>query len=230
MRQARADDHERRPRLRQLVARRAERRDVVGAEVLHLVDEDGDAALHVRGQRRDLGEQLDEVDLDVAGVGAAGADGDVDAGLPAVAQLRALGRRAQGERLEDAQHLVDAVGLGVAHGEVADRAVQRGGERAAEVGLRPRLDLARPPARADGHRAQLAEQHRLADAAQPGEHEAALGATAGHALEHDLERVELAVAACELGRSLPGAGGEGVAHGIHDRTVSGNLATDRRSG
>ena len=224
MRQARAHDHERRPRLRQLVARRAQRRDVVGAEVLHLVDEDGDAAPHVRGQRRDLGEQLDEVDLDVAGVGPAGADGDVDAGLPALAQLRALGRGAQRERLEDAQHLVDAVGVGVPHGEVADRAVQRGRERAAEVGLRPGLDLARPPARADGHRAQLAEQHGLADAAQTGEHEAALGAAAGHALEHDLERVELAVAAGQLGRPLTRAGGEGVAHGVHDRTVSGNLA------
>ena len=179
----------------------------------------------------DLGEQLDEVDLDVAGVGAAACA--TATSIPGCQRSRSFapsGARAQGERLEDAEHLVDAVGVVVADGEVADRAVQRGGERAAQVGLRPGLDLARPPARADRHRAQLAEQHRLADAAQAGEHEAALGAAAGDPLEHDLERVELAVAARQLGRPLPGAGGEGVAHGIHDRTVSGNLATNRRSG
>jgi hypothetical protein len=87
VRQARADDDQRQPLLRDLVAGRAEGRDVVRADVLHLVEEDRDSTAAVGGQPRDVREQLDQVDLDVARVGAAGQRRDVDAGLPAVAQL-----------------------------------------------------------------------------------------------------------------------------------------------
>ena len=68
------------------------------------------------------------------------------------------------------------------------------------------------------------EQHRLAHPAQPGQHQRALGAPAGDPLEHDVEGAQLLVAPGQLGRSLAGAGGVGVAHGVHDRTVSGSLA------
>ena len=68
------------------------RGDVVGLDVLHLVDEQGDAAADVGGDAGGVAEQLDQVDLHVAGVGAAGRGRDVDAGLPAVADLR-VGRR-----------------------------------------------------------------------------------------------------------------------------------------
>ena len=119
------------------------------------------------------------------------------------------------ERLEDAEGLLDAVRGAVADGEVADGAVQRGRERAAQVGVRAGLDLARAPAGADGHRAQLAQQHRLADPAQPGQHEAALRAPAGDPLEDDVERGQLLVAPGQLGRALAGAGGERVAHRVH---------------
>jgi hypothetical protein len=206
------------------MAGRAQRRDVVRAQVLHLVDEQGDAGAYVGGQVRDLGEQLDEIDLDVAGVGAAGGHGHVDAGLPAVAQLGSLGRGAQRERLEHAEDLLDPAGRAVADGDVADRPVQRGRQRAAQVRLGPGLDLAGAPAGADGHRAQFPQEHRLADAAQPGQDEAAFGTAPGDALEHDLERVQLAVPPRELGRPLAGAGGERVAHRVHARTVSAILA------
>ena len=63
------------------------RRDVVGLHVLHLVDEQRDAAADVGGHAGGVAEQLDEVDLHVAGVGPAGRGGHVDAGLPAVAHL-----------------------------------------------------------------------------------------------------------------------------------------------
>ena len=53
----------------------------------------------------------------------------------------------------------------------------------------------------------------------------AVGATRRDALEHDRELLQLAVTAGQLGRSLTGAGGVGVAHGVHDRTVSGCLAS-----
>jgi hypothetical protein len=212
------------------VAGRTQRRDVVRAQVLHLVDEDRDARSDVRGQPGDLGEQLDQVDLDVTGVGAPAARGDVDARLPALAQLRALRGGALRERLEDPQHLVDALGIVVAHREVADGPVQRGGQRAAQVRLGPGLDLARPPAGPDGHRAQLAEQHGLADPAQAGEHQAALRAAARDPLQHDLERVDLAVAPGQLGRALTCSGSERVPHGIHASDGIGDSRRNRRGG
>ena len=121
-------------------------------------------------------------------------------------------------------------GVVVPDGEVADRAVQRGGQRAAQVRLGPRLDLARPPAGADRQRAQLAEQHGLADPAQAGEHQAALGPPARDPLQHDLERVDLAVASGQLGRALTGSGSERVAHGIHASDGIGDSRRFRRSG
>ena len=87
-----ADDDQRRALLGQLVAGGADGRDVVGLHVLHLVDEQRDAAADVGGHAGGVAEQLDQVDLHVAGVGPAGGGGDVDARLPAVAHLR-VGRR-----------------------------------------------------------------------------------------------------------------------------------------
>ena len=113
------------------MAGRAERRHVLGVEVLHLVDEDRDLA-DVGGEAADVGEELDEVDLDVTGVGAAGHGRHVDAGLPAVAQLGGGGGLAQREGLDDAEHLVGhLVTAGMA--ELAHGLVGRGGE-----GLRSR--------------------------------------------------------------------------------------------
>ena len=88
----------------------------------------------------------------------------------------------------------------------------------------PGLDLAGAPGALDGQAAQRVEQHRLADAAQAGEHHAAVGTAGGDPFEGDLELLQLAVAAGQLGRALAGAGGVGVPDRVHDRTVSGCLA------
>ena len=112
-------------------------------------------------------------------------------------------------------------------GEVADRPVQCGAEWAPEVRTGAGLDLAGGPTALQGPRPQLAEQHGLADASQPGEHEAAFRSAAGDPLEQHVERVQLAVPAGELGRALTGAGGEGIAHGVHSVTISRSLALTR---
>ena len=62
-----------------------------------------------------------------------------------------------------------------APGELADRGVQRRGQRAARSAVGPGLELAGAPAAAHGRRAQRVEQHGLADSAQAGEHDRALG-------------------------------------------------------
>jgi hypothetical protein len=145
VRQARADDHERQARLADLVHGGAQRGHVVGPEVLHLVEEDRHAAAAVARQAADVHEQLDEVDLHVAGVRAARHDRHVDARLPAVPDL-GVGRVVpQREGLEHAEHVL---GLARGRAELPDGQVQRGGERPAQRLLRPCFDLARAPAAA----------------------------------------------------------------------------------
>jgi hypothetical protein len=162
-----------------------------------------------------VAEQLDQVDLHVAGVGPPGGGGHVDAGLPAVAHLGVRRCLSLGEGLEDAEHLLDRLLVAVARTQLAQRHVQGGGDRPAQRLLRPGLDLAGAPAARDGRRAQLVEQHGLADAAQPGEHQRAFRPAVRDALQHDVERRQLGVAAGQLGRALAGAGGVRVPHGIH---------------
>jgi hypothetical protein len=205
------------------VAGRAQRRDVVRLQVLDLVDEQRDAGADVRGQLGDVGEQLDEVDLDVPGVGPPLRGGHVDARLPPVAQLGVGLVGPQRERLQHPEHLFDPVRRPVPHGEVPDGPVQRGRQRPPQLGVRPGLDLARTPLVPHGHRPQLPEEHGLADPAQPGEHETAFGSPPRHPLQHHFEGFELTLAPGQLGRPLPGARREGVADGVHSAKLSAFL-------
>ena len=129
---------------------------------------------------------------------------------------------AVGERLDHPEHVLDAVGVGVA--ELADRLVQGAAQRAAQPLVGPGLQLAGAPAAAYGGGAQRVEQHRLAHAAQAGEHQRALRTALDHPLEHHVEGPQLLVAAGQLGRPLTGAGGVRVPDRVHDRTVSAGLA------
>jgi hypothetical protein len=197
------------------VAGGAQRGHVGRPEILHLVDEQGDAGAHVGGQRGGVGEQLHQVDLDVAGVGPPARRRHVDPRRPAVPQLRAGVVGAQGERLEHGQHLVDPVRVAVVRGQLTDGHVQGCGHRAAQGLIGPGLDLAGAPQPADRGRAQCVEQDGLADAAEAGEDEAALGTAAGHPLQHHVEGVQLTVAAGQLGRPLTCAGSVRVPHRVH---------------
>ena len=99
--------------------------------------------------------------------------------------------------------------------QLAQRHVQGRGDRPAQRLVGAGLDLAGAPAPGDRRGAQLVEQHGLADAAQPGEHQRALRPAARDPLEDDVEGRQLGVPAGELGRALAGAGGVGVPDGIH---------------
>ena len=123
---------------------------------------------------------------------------------------------------------VDPVGVAVPVRDLADRGVHGLGDRQPDRLVGAGLDLAGPPGPLDGLAAQRVEEHGLADAAQPRDDHAALGAAGGHPLEGDVELRQLAVAAGELGGSLAGAGGVRVPDRVHDRTVSGCLAIRRR--
>ena len=179
----------------------------------------------------DVGEQLDEVDLDVAGVG------------PAAARRRRRCRAASGRaawRRPAAERSANALRTPSTSSTRSGSRCRRRARGSPGAGRRtsgrrsdcvgPGLDLAGAPAGADRHRAQRVEQHGLADAAQAGEHQAALGPAARDPLEDDLERVELAVAAGQLGRPLTGAGGVRVAHRIHASDGIGESRRNRRSG
>src|SRR5690606_18877601 len=142
-------------------------------------------------------------------------------GVPPVAQLgtRLVLLR---ERLDDAQDVVELLAPGVA--QLAHGHVEGGGHRPAHALVGPRLVLAGPPPRPHRGAPQRVEQDGLAHAPQPGEDHRALGAAPLDAFEHDLEAMELLVAAGELGRPLAGAGGVGVSDRIHHRTVCRSLA------
>ncbi len=144
MREAGPDHDQRAAGLRQLVASGAERGDVGRAHVLHLVHEQGDAHGEVSRDRGRVGQQLGEVDLEVAGVGAAARRRDVDAQLRRIRPLR-RGRVTDGERLEHAEEVIDPVRRPVPGRELADRHVQRRGYGPPDRLVRPRLDLPRAP-------------------------------------------------------------------------------------
>ena len=91
VRQAGADHDQRPAGLGELVARRAQRGHVGRRNVLHLVDEQRDPDPEVGRHRRGVGQQLGQVDLQVARIGAAADRGDVDAQLRDV-PLGAAGR------------------------------------------------------------------------------------------------------------------------------------------
>ena len=192
-------------------------------DVLHLVDEDRDPDAEVAGQVGDVGEQLDQVELEVAGVGAAPHRRHVGGRAPA--DLLAVRERGpQREGLHDARDRVDPVGVAVPVGDLADGGVHRLRERQPQRLVGTGLELAGPPGPLHREPAQRVEQHGLADPAQPGEHHRALGAAGGDPLEGDLELPQLPVAAGELGRPLAGAGGVGVPDRVHAGTVSARLA------
>ena len=199
------------------MARRAERGDVLGPEVLHLVDEDGDPAPQVGGKPADIGQQFHQVDLDVARVGPAGDGGGVDAGIPAVAQLRIRGGLALRERLHHPQHVVHLVELRMP--ELPHRDMRRGGDRAPERLVRARLKLPCAPTGSDCLAAKSVEQHGLSDAPQTGEDQRALGAPLRHAVQHDIELGKLLITAGQLGRALTGTGRIRVPDRVHDWTV-----------
>ena len=193
--------------------------DVVGAEVLHLVDEHGDAvpaagrparATSASSSTRSISMSPESARPGTAGTSMPGCHGPV---------LAALALREGLDHAQDVPRLVVVAAGQLAHGEV-----QRPGQRPADRLVGPGLELAGAPAAAHRGRTHRVEQHGLADAAQPGEHDRAFRPPAGHPLEQHVEAGQLAVAAGEFGRALAGAGGVGVAHRVHDRTVSGSLA------
>ena len=147
-----------------------------------------------------------------------GVGGYLDAGVPAFGQFGAGARVAFDERTDRAQRRVR-----VRMSQLAHRRVQGGPHRTPDSLIRPRLELAGAPARAHRSRSQRVEQHRLADPAQAGEHHRPLGSAACDPFEHDIEGVQLLVASGELGGTLTGARGVGVADRVHARTLFGCL-------
>ena len=170
VRQPGADDDQGRALLADLVAGAAQRSELGAGDVLHLVDEQRDADTEVTGEGGDVGEQLDQVELEVAGVRAARGGDDVDRRLPAVlprAGLAVLELGAQRERLQYAGDLVDPVGVAVPVGHLADRGMHCLGQRQPKGLVGSRLDLAGAPGALHSQAAQRVQQHRLAHAAEP---------------------------------------------------------------
>ena len=222
VRQAGTDHDQRRALLADLVAGPADRGELLGGDVLHLVDVERDADAEVAGQRGHVAEQLDQVELEVARVGAALDRDGVDRRRPAHAlAVGQLGT--QRERLEHAGHRLDAVGVAVPVGDFADRGVHCLRDRDPDALVGARLDLAGAPGPLHRLAAQRVEQHGLADAAQSREHHAPLGPAGRHPLQGDLELLQLPVATGQLRRPLTCSWGVRIADRVHVSTVSAYL-------
>jgi hypothetical protein len=131
--------------------------DVVGCDVLHLVDQQCHPGADVGGQIGDRGEQLQQVDLDITGIGPAGDGRRVDARLPAIPQFGVSRCGAQREGLQDSEYLVNPVRGAVAQREITHRPVQCGRQWAAQPAVRSGFDFAGAPPSAHRHRPELAE-------------------------------------------------------------------------
>ncbi len=156
--------------------------------------------------------------------------------MPGCHRSRSFGRAAPGrgaplgERLEHPEEGVDPVRCPVPGGEFPDGHVQGGGDRPAQRLFRAGFDLAAAPEAVDRLGAQGVEQDRLADPAQPGEHQAALRATPGDPFQHDVEDVQLPPPPGELGWALAGARGVRVADRIHESQSIGPSSRGARHG
>ena len=212
-RQPGADERDRQLLLRELVEGHAERAHRHRLEVLHLVDEVDDAlAAGARGLA-DLDEQLGQVVLDVAAVGAAGDRRRRRCELEAA-------RRGHVERLQHAERPLHAVLDRLLAAEAAQQPVRHAADRGAEVGRRADLDHAGAvPAALDRELLELEQQHGLADAAQARVDEAAALLARLEPREQRVEALHVVVAAGEERRHRPGAGAVGVGRPreLHDQ-------------
>ena len=151
--------------LADLVARSAQRGQLVRHDVLHLVDEDRRTDTEVAGQLAGGGEEFGEVEFEVAGVGPAARRRHVVRRSPPHT-LAVLRSGLQCERLQDAEELIDPLGIAVPRSQLAARGVKRLRHRQPDRALGTRLDLAGPPCPGQSQRTQGVEQYGLADAAQ----------------------------------------------------------------
>src|SRR5262249_22162542 len=158
-----------------------------------------------------------------AGVGAALRCDHIDRWVPADA-LTVVLWCSQRERLQHAQELVNPLVVAVPVPELAHRGVQRLRDREPHALLGPGFDLAGAPGAFRRHPPQRLQPHRLADAAQPAEYQAALRPAGGDPLEHDLELAYLGVAAGQFRRPLAGTGRVRIPDRVHDRTLWACLA------
>ena len=188
----------------------AERGDVLRVEVLHLVDEEGDPLADVRGEPADVGEQLHEVDLDVAESARPDTAGT---SMPGCHLSRSLapGGTPQRERLDDAEHVVDLVAARMT--QLANGLVGSSRQRPAQPLIGPRLELACAPVGPHRRRPQGVEQDCLADAAETRQDDRPLRPAPRDPLEDDVERPQLLITSGQLGRPLPAPGAYGLVMG-----------------
>jgi len=159
-------------------------------------------------------EQFGQVNLQVAGVGAAAHGRHVDAQVRGERALRRPGVAGR-EGLQHAEEMLDPVRGAVPGRQFPHRHVQRGGDRPADRLFRPGLDLPGSPEPLQRHGPERVQQHGLADAAQPGQHHAAFRAAAGYSFQDHFELAKLAVTAGQFRRTLACAGRIRIPHWVH---------------
>lgn len=179
--------------------RRDERFEFEGRQELNFVEEEGDPGLPVLRGIADCDEEVRHVFGEVAGVGGSLLRIDVDS-----RGERAVRGDRERERLQHSGGAADAVGPLGTRSNAEERPPSQLRHAGAESLVLGDLGFDCDPSLVACALLERAEQHRLADATQPGDQQRLLGVTARKALEQHFECLEFGVAADEGGR--PGTG------------------------
>ena len=202
--------------------RHDERLEVGGSQELDLVEKEDDAHPVLGRGVADRDEQVTQVLGQSAAVGRAGQRVDVEARGHA-----AVGTEGERERLEDGRGSERPLRPARLGRELQQGAAHLGRHLGGEGGVLFDFPLDRRPVARLGLVAEHVEQHRLTDAAQPGDDLRLCRVAALESLEQDVEGLDLLVAADERRRLGAGAGGVGVLARVHRPSSCRTLQTRR---
>ena len=210
LREPGADQRHRQRPLHRFVERCDQGLEVGQGEELDLVEQKNDAGVAVARRLAQGDEDVGQVVGEHAAVGQTFDRVDVEAG-----RQGAVGGDGERERLEHAGGAPGGVLPARLGSDVEQRPPRELGEMRAKVDLLGDLALDGRPALGLGLGAKLAQQNRLAHAAQPRDDHRLLGVAASQTSQQNVEGGELVVAARQERRPGAGVGRVGVQSGVH---------------
>ena len=192
--------------------RRDQRFEVGALEKLHLVEQEHDTALDVRGDRADLDQQLTQIARQIAAVSSAQLRFDIEREVDA-------STGAEGEGLQDPERAPNAILQRLHPRQFQER---RPAERCNQL-REPRvvrcLGASRHPAIGDRDVLECLQQHRLTDPAEPGDEQALLRVADPDPPQHRGVLVDLPRPAGQCPRDRSRTGRVRTSDGIHDRCI-----------
>ena len=197
-----------------------ERAELERRDLVQLVDEQGRAEALALGALAEGDEQLGEVGLEVAGVG----DARFRLDLEPEAAVDQPGLHGPGEARRDPADALRPLLVPPAPVDGADHRRQGLGHLGPQVATGTGLEQLDRPAGGVGVGPELQQQHGLADAAQPGQHDRLERVARRGPADDDVPRLDHPVPAGEQRRRRAGPWRVRVRDGIHGSTIAPSVA------